>query len=153
MHIELQSGYCTFDPLFKVFAWSMECLKNGMAPNRRHDGTEFTLRDRRDRLAGRTIVPRAACLQARGDWEWLCQCFRLRHYGAENFCWLCDATYTGTTSYLNIADDAPYRQTMVTHERLPYQATAQTRSPSPHGTQIGHVGPQWAAKHHLAGRC
>jgi hypothetical protein len=126
-HIELRAGHCTFDPLMKVFAWSMECLKNGMAPLRRHDDTEFTAQDTRDRMALRTMLPRAALLQARGDWEWLCQCFRFRHFGAENFCWLCDATYTGPTSYLNIADDAPYRQTRITHDRLDYQSNTQAR--------------------------
>ena len=123
IHMELQTGFHTFDPLFKVFAWSMECLKNGTSPLRRHDGSVFTARDRLDRAAVGSIIPRAALLQVRGDWEWLCQCFRFRHYGADTFCWLCDATYTGPTSYLNIAEDAPYRQTRVSHDRLQYMQT------------------------------
>jgi hypothetical protein len=64
------------------------------------------------------MIPRAALLQVRGDWEWLCQCFRFRHFGAESFCWMCDATHTGVTSYINVAPDAPYRQMRMTHERL-----------------------------------
>ena len=61
-------------------------------------------------------LPVAALLQVRGDWEWLCQCFRLRHYGQEEFCWLCNARSTGPLSYYNVAPDAPHRATLISHE-------------------------------------
>ena len=140
-----RTGYCTFDPLFQVFAWSMGCLRNGASPTHRHDGSEFSPRDRKDRLATRCDLPRAALLQVRGDWEWLCQCFRFRHFSVESFCWLCDATYTGPNSYLNVSPDAPYRQRMTTHDRFPYRAKHSSANESyksvvtfPDQGQLGH---------------
>ena len=119
----LMSGHCTFDPLFKIFSWSMKCLKDGLSPMCRHDGSAWTPQDERLRFPVGSMLPRAALLQVRGDWEWLCQCFRFRHFQNENFCWLCDATHTGANSYLNVGPDAPYRQTRVTHERFTSNAT------------------------------
>ena len=104
--------------LFKVFAWSMACLKEGTAPICRHDGSPWTAADRQARSIAGPVLPRAALLMVRGDWEWLCQCFRFRHFGSESFCYLCEATHTGANSYLNVAPDAPYRQTTFTHDRL-----------------------------------
>ena len=115
---KMASGYCTFDVLFKVFAWSMACLKEGAAPSRRHDGSVWTAADTRTRMAGGSVIPRAALLMVRGDWEWLCQCFPFRHFGNESFCYLCEATHTGANSFLNSSPHAPYRQTIITHERL-----------------------------------
>jgi hypothetical protein len=131
-----RAGHCTFDPLLKVFAWSMGILKGGAPPSCRHDGSEFTPQDQRARTALCVLLPRAALLQVRGDWEWLCQCFRFRHYANESFCWLCDATHTGPTSYLNVSQDAPYRQTKITHERFEYQANTQTPPPDPGKTNL-----------------
>ena len=39
-------------------------------------------RTEHDRMFRTTDVhlPRAALLMVRGDWEWLCQCFRFRHF-------------------------------------------------------------------------
>ena len=95
----------------------MKCLLRGEVPTCRHDGAQFTPDDRRNRLQPDALLPRAALLQARGDWEWLCQCFRFRHFQNEHFCFLCDASHTGPNTYFNLSPDAPYRQTQITHER------------------------------------
>lgn len=124
-------GHCTFDPLFKVFAWSMQCLLRGVAPSQRHDGSEFSRQDRQRRLPAGSLIPRAALLQARGDWEWLCQCFRFRHFQNESFCFLCDASHTGANSYYNLAADAAYRQTTITHERRDIVHTSTNQNSEP----------------------
>ena len=107
-------GFHTIDALNAVFAWSMLWLMLGVCPGARHDGSPWTAHDRRYRLCGNLSV-RAALLQVRGDWEWLAQAFRLRHYSAEEFCWCCDATHAGPMSYLNFAGNAPWRASLVGH--------------------------------------
>lgn len=62
-------------------------------------------------------VNQAALLQIRGDWEWLCEAFQFRHYGSEEFCFLCDATQSGPLSYFDFTERAAHRSTLVTHER------------------------------------
>ena len=107
-------GFHTIDALNAIFAWSMMWLLLGMCPSVRHDSTPWTSHDKKHRLTGRLSV-RAALLQVRGDWEWLVQAFRLRHFSAEAFCWCCDATHSGPLTYLNFADNAPWRNTLVDH--------------------------------------
>ena len=98
-------------------------MKRGLAPVCRHDGSPFSPHDHRYRMPPGSMVPRAALLQARGDWEWLCQCFRFRHFQNEHFWFLCDTTQTGPNSYFNLAPDAPHRQTSITHERWEAKTT------------------------------
>ena len=111
----VSSGFCTFNELFRVFSWSMEALKIGVVTGRRHDGSEWTASDKSTRVLG-ALPHKAALVQVRGDWEWLSQCFRFRHVGNENFCWMCEATHTGPFSFHNMADGAAYCPTTVTHE-------------------------------------
>ncbi len=122
-------GYHTVDKLHEVFAWSMQHLKTGRAPTRRHDGSMFSPQDRRSRITG-LLSCIGALLQARGDWEWLVTAFRLRHFNSDQFCYLCDATQAGFMSYLNMAADAPFRATCITHERYLLDCARQMLSPS-----------------------
>ena len=103
------------DCLNAVFSWSMAALARGRAPECRHDGTPWTEKDSQTRFQGE-LGCTAALLQCRGDWEWVCQSMRFRHYGAEFFCWLCDATHIGPNTYLNVAPTAPWRGSLWTHE-------------------------------------
>ena len=109
-------GFHTVDQLNSVFGWSMQALARGQAPSCRHDGSPWTLLDRRTRRQG-AIPVTAALLQCRGDWEWLVQSFRFRHYGSEAFCWMCDATHSGELSYLDVGPQARWRGTLLNHER------------------------------------
>ena len=122
-------GFHTVDELNGVFAWSMEALRAGQAPLRRHDGTAFSTADRKARLRGR-LACRAALLQVRGDWEWLVQAVRLRRYSAEHFCWMCSATHAGPLAYLDVSDTAPWRATLVTHEAYLEQLAREGHAPS-----------------------
>ena len=122
-------GFHTYDVLYRVFAWSMMALLTGTAPTRRHDDSPWTDQDRKCRVLG-ALACIGALLQVRGDWEWLVQAFRLRHYSAELFCFLCDATHTGLMSYLNLAENAPYRGTFITHAMYLIQCSRQRLAPS-----------------------
>ena len=129
--------------LSQVWAWSLSFLVSGHAPTCRHDGSPWTQQDLRVRIRDE-LLPRAAFLMVRGDWEWLCQCFRFRHFRvapaaaagvpagvpasscccccwrhfqSESFCWLCDATHTGPLTYYNVMPDAAHRATQLTHTR------------------------------------
>lgn len=108
-------GFHTIDELNKVYAWSMTSLATGQCPEARHDGEPWSDHDRRSRIGG-SLRLRAGLLQVRGDWAWLCENFRFRHYANEHFCWLCEATHTGLLNYLNLAADAPWRTTGLSHE-------------------------------------
>ena len=109
-------GFHTWNHLFQVFAWSLGFLKSGMAPTCRHDGLPWTSQDTRARILAGSL-PRAALLMVRGDWEWLCQCFRFRHYSADAFCWCCSATQIGPLTLFDVRPEAPYRATKLTHHR------------------------------------
>ena len=122
-------GYHTIDALNWVFAWSMVTCMLGVFPTRRHDGSAFTAHDRRNRKRGRMSC-RAALLQVRGDWEWLTQAFRLRHYGADFFCWMCRASQAGPHSYLDTSPDAPWRSTIMSHEQYIEQMAQLAQAPS-----------------------
>ena len=75
-------GFHTWNPLLRVLAWSLQCSKTGWAPTCRHDGTPWDAHDQVAQLSD-VVLPRAALLMVRGDWEWLCQCFRFRFTGLQ----------------------------------------------------------------------
>ena len=110
------NGYHTFQALFRVFAWSMDCLNRGESPNCRHDGSPWTASDLKNRLAGGAPLPAAGVLQIRGDWQWLADGFRFPTWSSESFCWLCRATKHGELSYMDFTPGAAHRQTLRTHE-------------------------------------
>ena len=144
-------GFHTWDPLWRLFSWSMGCLRTGfgsakactisrqdctillscywwcvllllqpgLAPSCREDGSPWDAHDVSARLPGNQLLARAALLQVRGDWEWIIQCFRFRHYSANSFCFCCDATHAGPLTYMDCSEGAAWRTTLLTHERLP----------------------------------
>ena len=64
-------GRCTFDAIYKVLAWSFECLVTQRFPSHRHDMVPFSgssgVGDKnRAAKAGHTLGCRAALVQARG---------------------------------------------------------------------------------------
>ena len=59
------SGFCTYQAIFNVVAWSMRCLATASAPTARHDGSAWTKDDKNHRVNG--ALPRCALLQIRGD--------------------------------------------------------------------------------------
>ena len=111
-------GFHTLDAFFKVVAWSMQGLASGLAPSRRHDGSEWTQHDRKHRVAAGARLPLAAMLMYRGDWEWHSLSVRFRHVGNVRFCFLCNAEHGGVMSYINFARDAPHRATLLTFEQV-----------------------------------
>jgi hypothetical protein len=110
------AGYHSFQAMFSVFSWSMLQLMLGVAPNRRHDGSDFSDHDRRARMPPGTPLPPAALVQLRGDWDWYTSGFRLRSAGAETFCFKCGATKSGLLDYMNFSPAAPHRGTLISHE-------------------------------------
>ena len=89
------SGFHTMNDIWDVLAWSLDCLRAGVSPSRRHDDSDWTAHDRANRMTAGSSLPKAALLQIRGDWEQMVQWFRFRSYNAHHFCWMCDATLDG----------------------------------------------------------
>ena len=125
-------GFCTIQVFMRVFAWSMRAMLAGRAPDCRHDGSPWSAWDRMQRMTPGEVVPTAALLQVRGDWEGLCTCFRLRSFKSDNFCWMCQATQitTGELDYRNFRHDAPHRGTLVSHEQYMMSCAADNVEPS-----------------------
>ena len=139
------SGYHTIQILMDVLAWSMRCMLAGQTPSCRHDGTAWTDHDLSARKLNAT-VPRGALLQIRGDWEGLCQCFRVRSYSSDAFCWMCEAKQftRDHMHFSNFAATAPHRQSLVTHESYMMACAREASQPS-HlfrcpGTMLQHLG-------------
>ena len=82
-------GFHSYQKLLDVIAWSFRCLSQGRSPSLRHDGAAFTDDDVKDRLPKHAVVPHFALLQARGDWEWIAQAFRLPWPSSSACCWKC----------------------------------------------------------------
>jgi len=111
-------GYHTLDLIFEVLVWSFECLAAGTTPSRRHDGTEFTASDKKNRLAAGLSIPRAGLMQVRGDWEFDEAAFQFRSVNSNEFCWKCDATKARGDRYAyDFGPAAGHRATAITHER------------------------------------
>jgi hypothetical protein len=88
-------GYHSLQDITAVLAWSFQALAQGVAPDCRHDGSDFTQDDLQSRLPAGQHIHRAALLQVRGDWEGMEQEFRVRAPRQEHFCWMCDAAKDG----------------------------------------------------------
>ena len=137
-------GFHTLQEVFYVFAWSMRCLLQGVAPAVRHDGSPWSEEEANSRLPAGSSLPRAALLQVRGDWEWLTQAFRFRSVNSESFCWMCEATKSGPLTYRSFGVDAAHRATLISHEayilgcmQAQQQPSNIFRSP---GMRLEHVG-------------
>ena len=110
-------GYHTLQALFEVFAGSLRQLLAGRSPGCRHGSSPWSELDLKSRMASDLAIPPAAMLQVRGDWEWLTQCFRLRSFNSDNFCWMCQATLSqGERCFHNFSAEAPHRDTLISHE-------------------------------------
>ena len=120
----------------------MTCLKNGVLPTCRHDGLPWTRFDRKSRMTD--VLPRAALLQIRGDWEFLTQMLRFRSYNSDQFCWLCQATQSqGPLCFAHMERTAAHRLTLISHEAFVQACIEERVEPSvlftSPGTCLHHV--------------
>ena len=80
----------TLDTLWTVFAWSMNALLTGVAPEEDWDGR--ALASGGEYIAGGF---RGALVQVRGDWEFNCQIFKFPYWHESSMmCWQCRASNT-----------------------------------------------------------
>ena len=86
------AGYDTYQEIHEVLSWSFSCLKEGLTPTHRHDGSEFTEFDKKNRMLKCFETPRCALLQVRGDWAQVMEAFRFRSVNSDTFCWMCLAS-------------------------------------------------------------
>ena len=68
---QLLADGSTLDALWEAVAWSFNALATGRVPDRKWDGSAEP--DAGKRLSGGW---NGLCLPMRGDWQWMCQCFR-----------------------------------------------------------------------------
>ena len=128
----------------QAFAWSFRSLAVGRNPTSRHDGSPFSVDDLVVRATPGGVIPHAALLQIRGDWEGLVCCFRLRAPNQDNFCWACDASLSpGLLNFTDFSRDAPHRNTCLCHIDYLERCAAEGQQPSNlfrcPGTQLKHL--------------
>jgi hypothetical protein len=125
------SGYHTLQALFDVVAWSLRCMLDGRSPNSRHDSSPWTAGDINVRMASGLALPPVALLQVRGDWEWLTECFKMRSYNSQNFCWMCNATLgEGDLCFHDFSPTARHRDTLITHQTYLQSCALESAQPS-----------------------
>ena len=62
-------GWCTFNVIFRLAAWSIMALADKAWPSERHDGSPFCDSDSaRAKKAGTPFMWRCACIYLKGDW-------------------------------------------------------------------------------------
>lgn len=110
----------TLDEIYSVVVWSLKCLSNGAWPACGHLGQSFAgTRTWRAKLANQPLLGGRIGIwsETRGDWKWLKETFRLRHYANKSVCHLCGATKEdGASNYMQTGPGAGWRQLRVTHD-------------------------------------
>ena len=75
--------------------WSLDCLKSGKFPTKRHDGTPWLPSDTaRSKLQG-CLPARGILSEIRGDWDWFNSWLQAPTWNTNwGMCWLCKANHT-----------------------------------------------------------
>ena len=108
----------TWDDVFKVVSWSFRCLLAGEYPNTRHDNQPFGPGERkRNLLKGTPIGVIGLLVEARGDWAFFKEAFRVPGWAEnEGCCYGCRAT---TADIRAVDTNAVWRNTALScHEFL-----------------------------------
>lgn len=81
----------TYDELMAILAWSFKWLALGKHPDRRHDGSLWTVSDSWRRRRAGTRLPTSVVSEVRGDWACYKNTLRLPGWGDKaGCCWCCD---------------------------------------------------------------
>ncbi len=88
-----QVARATWDAIFEIVVWSLQCLLSGVWPLKRHDGSEFAAGDAgRLRSATKPLGCKAVLVEVRGDRAAYKQLFRLpQHNEVAGCCFRCAA--------------------------------------------------------------
>lgn len=123
----LAAGSKTWEAIWVVMKWSLECAGAGLMPDRRHDGTPFGSKDIARRKQILQPVPRAFLLQIRGDWAYYKAVFALPAWNqTAGICWRCNMVPSRVSEVFLHAD---WRQP---HNRKDnWQAIAALERPTP----------------------
>ena len=102
----------TLQGVYKVLAWSLECLRDGHWPDKDHEGREWTDITRKKMGGQKLAGPYFAIFhEVGGDWKWLKEAFALPwNYLATSICWKCPASKSGRYSFTKMCSSAPWWQ-------------------------------------------
>ena len=102
----------TLDTLLSIFSWSMNALARGETPHVDWTGKNIFGGGQRFGNGWRGILS-----QCRGDWQYYTEAFYVPAWNClESMCWICRASSYGDLSYTNCCRNAPWRDTLWTHE-------------------------------------
>jgi len=114
----------TVETLYKVLAWSFNCMADGTFPSHDHNGREFTpaYQPKRFARAGQPLTQyghRGLLAEIRGDWKWQVEAFNhQQHYGTKYICHLCRAhTNIPRLLYTHFKRTDQVRNTRVRHHQ------------------------------------
>jgi len=93
-------GWCTFHAFFRMIAWSLRAIAQGVWPDRRHDSKPWLASDAaRAAKAGHAMPFKGALIYIKGDWSeyastlgfptWqdgIRPCFKCNAFGPDQFC-------------------------------------------------------------------
>ena len=114
--IMIHKNLKTLSPILDHVVWGANVAFSGYYPRCNSKG--LPLSPAKQRLAGKPLTADHrmwACVELRGDWKWHERVLRLHATPtSKECCFLCDArAEDGPLSYANLADDAPWRATLV----------------------------------------
>ena len=96
--------------VYRVLAWSLECLRDGRWPCRDHLDKEWTDTTRKEMAGKRLAGPFSAIFfETGGDLKWIKETFALPwNYAKRDICWKCPASQRGHFSLKKCCASAPW---------------------------------------------
>ena len=112
----------TLDAILSIFCWSMNALLTGIMPAYNHNNLPIP-------GGGKEFIAngfKGIFVQCRGDWEFQVLIHRFPRWdNAIRMCWMCAASSAeGILAFFNVGRDAPWRDTLFTHESFLAQMDA-----------------------------
>ena len=86
--------YQTKEAILNILVWSLEHLKKGTWPVKRHDGTAWRKSDKARSVLHGQLPAKGILAEVRGDWDWLNSWLNIPAYNTNSgMCWLCPAKW------------------------------------------------------------
>ena len=109
----------TWDDIFDVVSWSFLHAALGVYPDKRHDGTDFESasdRQRRAKVAGKSMAYKACLAEVRGDWDLFANVFHFPRWDRlSGCCWKCNIK---PNEVRQVSSDAAWRGQRISHNDL-----------------------------------
>eukprot|EP00969_Alexandrium_andersonii_P296532 13103586-Alexandrium_andersonii.AAC.1 len=97
-------GWCSVAPVYEMLAWSLEALKEGRYPLRKHDESAWPENSPYSGLAGTPLGCRAVLCEVRGDWNEFCHSLGFQQWSSTwHPCLMCHCRQDSLHSYRGVS--------------------------------------------------